>query len=355
MSDDPKKLLTFVGIDSWSRPVYKSEDGRLFKDVLQCRVGKPGGLCDATNNEFEGEPDCPIPYDFEIFDPDGAYLKSQQIRSDVWCNDRARRMRAAEVIDSITDDLECPFREDAIGLYQELSDATLDRLNIPSVLRDTLADDFAIRKACGIPAATVGDPAGELLSAIDLAKLDLKDRLEPPDPSTVLKLDLGITEWQQLSSLGYSPSVPFSDNLLQRYPKLNDAVCFLAVDLNPARNGLVRLDLLRDWAREYAMGFNGEFVLDDVADNAGVLAFDDIDKAIDCMLSLDPEYCQGEWADDGWAGITEDTLPVGQRGLHPAQQISTPSLSAQASQAKSATQEHVEQNTGRVTPQKEAR
>ena len=58
------KKLWFAGVDSWSRPVYKDEKGKLWKDVnLGC--GTPY-LHNAVNNDFEGEPDMPIKGDFEI-------------------------------------------------------------------------------------------------------------------------------------------------------------------------------------------------------------------------------------------------------------------------------------------------
>lgn len=46
----------FVGIDSWERPVYKLEDGRLIKDVDPRPQAEPE-LCFSSNNEFDGEPD----------------------------------------------------------------------------------------------------------------------------------------------------------------------------------------------------------------------------------------------------------------------------------------------------------
>ena len=56
-----EKKLIFVGFDSWERPVYEDENGRLWKDVDP----RPGHLsdrniCSALNNYFDGEPDTPI-------------------------------------------------------------------------------------------------------------------------------------------------------------------------------------------------------------------------------------------------------------------------------------------------------
>ena len=55
-----KLILTYVGIDSWSRPVYKNEDGKLFKDV-DARKHKNPEICTVCGG-FEGEPDTPITY-----------------------------------------------------------------------------------------------------------------------------------------------------------------------------------------------------------------------------------------------------------------------------------------------------
>ena len=50
--------LKFIGIDSWGRPVYEGQNGKLWKDVTLGR-GTPE-LCSACNNDFYGEPDMPI-------------------------------------------------------------------------------------------------------------------------------------------------------------------------------------------------------------------------------------------------------------------------------------------------------
>lgn len=54
-----KLTLNYVGVDDWSRPVYKDEKGRLFKDV-NCDEGKLA-LCTVCGG-FDGEPDTPIEY-----------------------------------------------------------------------------------------------------------------------------------------------------------------------------------------------------------------------------------------------------------------------------------------------------
>lgn len=54
-----KLVLKFIGVDSWSRPVYEDENGKLFKDT-NCDSGEIA-LCTAYGG-FEGEPDTPIEY-----------------------------------------------------------------------------------------------------------------------------------------------------------------------------------------------------------------------------------------------------------------------------------------------------
>ena len=54
-------LLRHKGRDSWERPVYEDETGKLWKDV------EPGAncgpkLCSALYNAFDGEPDTPMEY-----------------------------------------------------------------------------------------------------------------------------------------------------------------------------------------------------------------------------------------------------------------------------------------------------
>lgn len=52
-----KLVLAFIGTDDWSRPVYKDENGKLFKDV-NCGDGVIS-LCTVCGG-FEGEPNTPI-------------------------------------------------------------------------------------------------------------------------------------------------------------------------------------------------------------------------------------------------------------------------------------------------------
>lgn len=52
--------LTYIGMDSWSRPVYQDEAGELWKDT-DPRSHVPASLYSALNNAFDGEPDLPFP------------------------------------------------------------------------------------------------------------------------------------------------------------------------------------------------------------------------------------------------------------------------------------------------------
>lgn len=54
-----KLVLNFVGLDSWNRPVYEDENGKLFKDT-NLGNGKMA-LCTVYGG-FDGEPDTPIEY-----------------------------------------------------------------------------------------------------------------------------------------------------------------------------------------------------------------------------------------------------------------------------------------------------
>lgn len=51
--------LTYLGMDSHSRPVYKDREGKLWKDT-DPRSHVPPRLY-SCNNAFDGEPDCPFP------------------------------------------------------------------------------------------------------------------------------------------------------------------------------------------------------------------------------------------------------------------------------------------------------
>lgn len=53
--------LKHLGRDSWNRPVYKDDDGVLWKDVSP-RADQNADLCTSVGNEFDGEPDTNMKY-----------------------------------------------------------------------------------------------------------------------------------------------------------------------------------------------------------------------------------------------------------------------------------------------------
>lgn len=55
----------FIGMDSWSRPVYECEDETLIKDI-DPRADRPPVLCTSVNNAFDGEPDMPVKKDITL-------------------------------------------------------------------------------------------------------------------------------------------------------------------------------------------------------------------------------------------------------------------------------------------------
>lgn len=63
------KTLTFIGMDSWSRPVYEDENEILWKDIdnREGWLGKKNeNFCTSINNAFDGEPDCPMSNQFDV-------------------------------------------------------------------------------------------------------------------------------------------------------------------------------------------------------------------------------------------------------------------------------------------------
>jgi len=62
--------LKYLGEDSWGRYVYEDENGKLWK-LLDCC--SPREVCEergdfphsSSGNEFDGEPDCPMPNDIK--------------------------------------------------------------------------------------------------------------------------------------------------------------------------------------------------------------------------------------------------------------------------------------------------
>lgn len=64
------KVLTYIGRDGRSRPVYEDENEKLWKDT-DCRAGWQGVLHSSYHNDFDGEPDCPMKSNIEcIFIPE---------------------------------------------------------------------------------------------------------------------------------------------------------------------------------------------------------------------------------------------------------------------------------------------
>lgn len=64
MNDDKRRTMRYLGLDGWSRPVYRClETKMLWKDV---NLGKGEPCLCSCNNEFEGEPDSPIHEKFII-------------------------------------------------------------------------------------------------------------------------------------------------------------------------------------------------------------------------------------------------------------------------------------------------
>ncbi len=59
-----KLILTYMGDDDWCRPVYKGNDGQLFKDTNM--ISKATKKCDknsfCTSDGFFDEPDTPMAY-----------------------------------------------------------------------------------------------------------------------------------------------------------------------------------------------------------------------------------------------------------------------------------------------------
>ncbi|WP_313529279.1 LPD11 domain-containing protein [Anaerotignum sp.] len=58
-------VLQYIGEDYWSRPVYKDQFEKLWKDVELGESSRPC-LHSSVGNEFEGEPDFPIKNKFII-------------------------------------------------------------------------------------------------------------------------------------------------------------------------------------------------------------------------------------------------------------------------------------------------
>ena len=64
------RKLRFIGVDGWDRPVYRDEDGELWKDV-NLGSGTPYLHNVAPRGDFDGEPDSPIKDEYEIISGEG--------------------------------------------------------------------------------------------------------------------------------------------------------------------------------------------------------------------------------------------------------------------------------------------
>lgn len=74
------KLLKFIGTDSWSRYVYKDENGKIWKHLDCCSprevcIERGDTLYSSCGNSFDGEPDCPMRADIEC------YFKSEETKN----------------------------------------------------------------------------------------------------------------------------------------------------------------------------------------------------------------------------------------------------------------------------------
>ena len=61
MSEEKVIHLKHLGRDSWDRPVYKDDNGVIWKDV-EPRADREANLCTSVDNEFDGEPDTGMKY-----------------------------------------------------------------------------------------------------------------------------------------------------------------------------------------------------------------------------------------------------------------------------------------------------
>ena len=60
------RTLTFIGWDRMSRPVYKDNEERIWKDT-DPRAHVPESIYSAYANNFDGEPDCPLHGSYQFF------------------------------------------------------------------------------------------------------------------------------------------------------------------------------------------------------------------------------------------------------------------------------------------------
>lgn len=61
LAENESKILElkYIGKDDWSRPTYKDQYGRLWKDI-DLGYFEPPHLCSVVGNEIDGEPNLPM-------------------------------------------------------------------------------------------------------------------------------------------------------------------------------------------------------------------------------------------------------------------------------------------------------
>jgi len=63
-----KLVIAYMGDDSWSRPVYVDDAGKLYCDTDPRPTSVPN-ICTKYNNEFDGEPNNPVSNREIVFKP----------------------------------------------------------------------------------------------------------------------------------------------------------------------------------------------------------------------------------------------------------------------------------------------
>ena len=78
------KTIKNIGKDKWGRTVYQGESGRLYCDTaMNDRFGRGSKFCTKANNEFDGEPDLPMPQDWnpQIIESKAIKVSEAQLRN----------------------------------------------------------------------------------------------------------------------------------------------------------------------------------------------------------------------------------------------------------------------------------
>lgn len=88
LEDNNIRTMELLGVDDWSRPVYKCiETGILYKDIT---LGSDTPEIYSCGNSFDGEPDCPIKSNLEIRFKDTVKLTNPKDRFNYQLLDRLR-------------------------------------------------------------------------------------------------------------------------------------------------------------------------------------------------------------------------------------------------------------------------